>query len=799
MKTLSALRRFCALALLLASLASAAPVVIWHSDDVRGGESVMLSGEDFVPGQTRVVGLRLTDRASSAPATSTPSAVTPPRDAEPVTILQATAQTLIINLPARWSPGLYALWIGTGNNRDWSAPVFLNRANAEWLSHSTAQPGEELRLVGRILSPSSASVTGAAPATRSPSSRISLHLPDGHWRDLPVTASDKYSLHLTLPADLSEGSYELRAHNGFGGDAGWGDAVALTVKKREPWPTGQFDVRQLGALGDGQTDDTPAVERALAAATQQGGGVVWFPAGVYKLTRMLTMPERTVLRGAGQQEVTLFWPKAKPGDPEPAPAVIVGERNFGLEDLTLVFQIQQHGILAPFEPRFAKKSNPLTGNSAERLAAAGGVFVNRCTIRHLRYSPRVVKGDHRLDGVPVGASGGVTLGLAGPGIAVTGCDIVSWGQSLLLMNVREGLIAGNSLGNGRNGWYCLSGAQETIFENNRITGRDLESTGGGVNRDFPARMQLHHVYLAHNHYSDFYGGEREAMTFDSTSPGDRRWLGRVQSATGNHLTVAGQTWPKDAMTGLQCLIVSGRGLGQVRTITGNDGADLQLDSAWSAAPDATSVADLLFLPHEVIVYDNDFRDSSVSVQLYGASYDFVVDHNTSTRAGGFWGYATFYAPIPKYQPKIWNHLAPMFFPQFLHNTVNDGFVYHQGPMTGGADVGGMIGLAANPWNPEGMPVAVGYGLVIRGNTLANHASIIVRTGFDEPAAPPSPVIHQALIEGNSLQRTATGIAVGPGTDGVVVRENSFAEVATPVANLSAPVTAPAISSLADRH
>jgi polygalacturonase len=42
-----------------------------------------------------------------------------------------------------------------------------------------------------------------------------------------------------------------------------------------------FNVRQFGAVGDGKTLDTDAVNRAIAAAAAAGGGTVLFPAGVY--------------------------------------------------------------------------------------------------------------------------------------------------------------------------------------------------------------------------------------------------------------------------------------------------------------------------------------------------------------------------------------------------------------------------------------------------------------------------------------------------------------------------------------
>ncbi len=61
--------------------------------------------------------------------------------------------------------------------------------------------------------------------------------------------------------------------------------------------SGTLNVRDFGAKGDGQTDDTAAFQRALDAAAKAGGGTVLAPRGAYFFAGHLNVPQAVALAG----------------------------------------------------------------------------------------------------------------------------------------------------------------------------------------------------------------------------------------------------------------------------------------------------------------------------------------------------------------------------------------------------------------------------------------------------------------------------------------------------------------------
>ena len=50
-------------------------------------------------------------------------------------------------------------------------------------------------------------------------------------------------------------------------------------------PPGIVNVKDYGAVGDGSHDDYYAIQSAIAAINTQGGGIMFFPPGIYKINQ----------------------------------------------------------------------------------------------------------------------------------------------------------------------------------------------------------------------------------------------------------------------------------------------------------------------------------------------------------------------------------------------------------------------------------------------------------------------------------------------------------------------------------
>ncbi len=138
--------------------------------------------------------------------------------------------------------------------------------------------------------------------------------------------------------------------------------VANDISSRRPAKTNLYVVTDAawGANGDGVSDDTSAIQSALTAAGVNGGGIVYLPAGKYKLTDTLDVPGGVELRGSfetrhrtsagndGKGKGTILRPYGGQGTTN-GPAAIALEADSGLRGVTISYETQNTNCI-PFPP-----------------------------------------------------------------------------------------------------------------------------------------------------------------------------------------------------------------------------------------------------------------------------------------------------------------------------------------------------------------------------------------------------------------------------------------------------------------
>ncbi len=179
-----------------------------------------------------------------------------------------------------------------------------------------------------------------------------------------------------------------------------GAFLTLLIGRRRAWSLlspEPYDVRGFGAQGDGRTLDTDAINRAIAAAADAGGGTVDFPAGRY-LCFSLRLRSRVRLRFAPGAVVVAAEPDfsgtaPRYDAPEPQPENVRPYQDFGhnhwrnsllwgenLEDVSLVGpgELRGRGLQTGDG---AAEEQPGAGNKVLALKRCRGVVLRDFKIR----------------------------------------------------------------------------------------------------------------------------------------------------------------------------------------------------------------------------------------------------------------------------------------------------------------------------------------------------------------------------------------------------------------------------------
>ncbi len=752
---------------LLPRAAAAEPVIRWVSEPVGPGDVALVYGDDLA-GVREIRVSRLPDGEPGTPLAGSLRIGAPGLR---VPSLQPSSNSLKLVLPSSLQPGVLALDAGAG-------PRLIGLPQIEWvqatrllpgLRENEAAPGSTIQIVGRNFDP-------GGPGGM----RVVLRGADGRMAALAVQASEKYSVRALVPRDVPAGEYALWMHRGFGGPLGWGGGAVIRIRPASAWPDKVLDVREFGARGDNVTDDSEAFRRALEAVERNGGGVVYCPAGTYRLSGTVRLPRRVVIRGDGKDVTWLKWPQVVPRSAADfIPAALAGTGEYGLEGLSLMVRNARAALrhdsfdvlLRDGYPRPASVGPaPPSGAAPDQ---ARDVFLRQVRIQYLPYAGRPSAHAETDPQWPFARWGITDSPDRDLGVAIAAVDTLEVSDSEFVgsqrfLDIRNGRFTGNRFFNPMGISWTDVGGQHIVFEQNHIEGASSWR---------PGRLPLRHIYGAGNTVQNLGRGEREALTFDVNrltgwiyGPGARiePWIGNVTSASGRALQLDKGGLAPGAYRSFDALIVSGRGTGQYRAVEDNDAQSVRVSRDWDVEPDRSSVVLLHRVMGHCIFYRNSAEDVSVLLQFWGPLYDCTFDGNVAKRSQGMWGLGG-------------------WFIQWLDNSLESAVTFHAGvgpagPTPEGTAEYGYLGVTmAGRLTSLGQAFEYLRAVVLRGNQLSYGHRILVMWGYGgERRRARSILARDVVVDRNRIAHSPVGIELDANVDGAVVSGNTFNEVGEPM-------------------
>ena len=628
--------------LMLVCAAEAAPVIIWASDPVRSGETVVVRGDAF--GRKAKVEVSVSGQG----------------DWKPAEILQQTERTLKFVLPKELPAGVVCFRIQV--DEAFSELQKLNAPKVWWIQGDqveSATPGGWIRLFGLNLGLKK----GAKLILRNEGISVPLRL----------IAVDEFNFRAEVPDTVSVGRYrvEFESGEGIAGENVMAGKVEIVTSPKQlnkvynvtdfGSKPGQPDAIQYytGMKALDQVDSTESIQKALNAAGKSGGGVVYFPRGIYVLSKGVEVPAGVILRGAGRGQTALSWvddqlPREKEDlvklmwgsllfkpipDPQNAahPYLIRGPGHFGVEDLAIYAVNHRAGILSDFP---------------DTAPGAGHVKIHRVLMRLNRFINVQRTGRHYADAEEAflrrwkdepkgGANCQGAIHLSGPNLEVVDCDIYS-SMSAMIFNGASGVIARNRIaGTGRSWTVMGRKTRKLIFEENLcldggICLLNVHVTASHEGKLGDASNFSRELYCARNSIEDCYVLDRDGgFVSDFHSPLGV-YTGWAKQSEGTKATLASSMQGDDLSSkwaGAMVSVLDGKGAGQVRWMKSLAGNEVVVDEPWQVPLDGSSFVSVSKTLYRGLFVHNLVADAGNTVSLWGGGVEMVVAGNRSERGG----------------------------------------------------------------------------------------------------------------------------------------------------------------------
>jgi hypothetical protein len=553
------------------------PRVFWTSLPNYPDEAVLVRGNGFWSiGHTKVQLARLPDDTIGNPNVNDPApTVAEWTDAQTV-MSHKRGIHFILPVASDMPAGVYAYRIITGGKT--SDIQRLNRPDPWWTlgdTGSKASPGGWIRVQGRAIN---------LDKNGGGATNVRLAFVQGGATIGIATAqqAEAYSARFPIPASVTAGTYTVYIHNGYGGNAGWvrcatkpldsGAHQGFTISNPVVWPTNVFNITTFT-----NATDTLRFRAALNAASNNGGGVVYVPAGTYSISNIqMRVPNKTIVRGDGSGLSVLRWPTNASANKD---EYVFTGGEYAFENLHLDF----------------------VSHTGHLINTWGQFRIQDCKIsRYLNVNNKPQSGIR-------------TINCSGDNIQIIGNEFTGLSRGIqteanhvqIISNYFHSSVQGGNAIQAEDGY-------NTLIEHNNIKSYGITLANyGGPYSDF--------YYLAHNTVPGW-----------STDGGDGPYLGYIESVNGTNMLLAGSLNLSTGTLYDYCgvYILDGRGEGQYRHMKSRNGRNITLDRAWDVDPDGSSIVHLVTQIGRAILYRNQFVGDWV--WAYRHSTDIVYSQNTVT-------------------------------------------------------------------------------------------------------------------------------------------------------------------------
>lgn len=592
------------------------PFILKMSDAIKYDELISVTGEGF--SENVEVKAYKFEGNENTPAE-------PPENAFNLEVVQRdelNSQFLTVKMPKTTPAGLYSIWVK--NEYGWSKPYTLNESRINFISEYEVRPGMSIQISGRNLDLRQINFENHSTAIR-------LKDENGNTYVQEVTKVTPYSVTFCVNNSTPLGTYEVEVTNN-GGLSWTGTESGQTLTVLEPCddPIGlglswvadfkwdkRFNVLDYGANNRDKQNDFEAFEKAINAAHDAGGGVVYIPDGTYYYDKTLPLYAGVVLLGQSTDGTIIYYNGADGNH--------IAESTGDGQTIGL-YGMAYFTIKVPddtYHPTGIWHGNAWSSAYDQKKRTATRIFMKGMNIELNIYKDNKKQFSRaEIDTIMKER------------YTVQDCYVrMACGMPCVYIN--EYVYYNNSEFNFANG-YLFSGARYT-FETNMHIEHETE---------YPSELideQNTHGYFGRGyiHWENCningLGHWGDSECFCSETPNAQFGFGKVLSSTDDKIYTysLGPAIGDSTLSYVQTVrnsylavcIMGGRGVGQLRAVKSFDpeGRWFEVDKPWDIQPDSSSIFTLVCPNDRTTVYKSEINDGGTVCSFYGVGYDCVAD------------------------------------------------------------------------------------------------------------------------------------------------------------------------------